>query len=684
MNTLTSLFDWLLAASLRASVLTLAVLAVQFLLQRHLSPRWRYALWLPVLAVLLMPVHPESRWSFETAFLSATRPAPQASGLPAAIVVEPTLTMAEPLPAQAAPVAAAASVGTWRQLGVLVWLGGSAGILLCGMLSFSRVLLRFKASRQPVGEELQRLIQETTQEVGLRHAPEVWIAPCISSPAVTGLLRPTLLLPERFDHSFTLAEVRLILQHELMHLKRRDLPVNALLCVLMALHWFNPLLWLAFIKVRADREAACDAQVLHKAPHSRRIEYGHALLKVETAFSPHSLSLGFVGIFQHGAALRSRIRCIATQRRAHPLMNGLAALAIVLMTFLGVTRAESPAFTVGQTLFRPGDSIRITSVVRTPESLSVSVEYELGSTEEATLSLHITTTNPDPVPTDPRQRIKVTKGRGIATLHHPKPSAGMPHVTFYDLKSGQGIGGVYFGTAEEAAQSQKMKLSYLADAKSAPMSGFMQNKVRRIILPRVAFNNASLEEALEFLKVKSREHDTTTNEKLKGVPIIFRNEGGPAGTITLSLTDVPLEEALRYITELAGYKFSVEPYAVIVHKPGQPRTIPSPGANINNQRAMAEAPPPGNAANIIIPEIKFSGVTLEEALEFIRLKAREFDPAKKGVNIVLKKGEHPSAPLITLELKDIPLPEALHYVAELANHSLASNANAYLLKPREP
>lgn len=680
MNMLTSLFDWFLAASLRASVLTLVVLVVQFLLQRHLSPRWRYALWLPVLAVLLMPVHPESRWSLETAFLPAAKAEAHAVALPPAAPVPLDLSVGEPMSAPV-PVAAAAVID-WQQLGMLLWFVGCTGILLCSALSFSRVLLRFKASRQPVGEKLQALIEQTSQEVGLRRTPEVWIAPSIGSPAVTGLLRPTLLLPERFDHSFTLSEVRLILQHELTHLKRRDLPVNALLCLLMALHWFNPLLWVAFLKVRADREAACDAQVLHNAPHTRRVEYGHALLKVESAFSPLSLSLGFVGIFQRGAALRSRIRSIASQRQAHPVMNVLAALCMVLMTFFGVTRAESPNYTIGQTLFRPGDSIRLTSVLRTADMISVSVEYELGSTDEATMALYITSTNSDRVPTDPRQRVTVTKGRGIATLHYPKPIAGMPHVTFYDKTSGQGIGGIYFGTPEEAAQSKMMKLGYLEEPKGNPMSGFMQNKVRKIILPRVSFDKASLEEAIEFIRVKSREHDTTTtNEKLKGVPIILRKDNGGDASITLSLTDVPVEEALRYITELAGYKYRVEPYAVVVQRTDvPPRTVTSPGAD--KKQAPTGVVPPGNAGHIIIPDIKFNGATLEEAVEFIRIKSREFDPAKKGVNIILKMGEKSSTALITLDLKDVPLPDALRYVAELAGHTLTADAQAYVLKPK--
>ncbi|MFN9971083.1 MAG: M56 family metallopeptidase, partial [Phycisphaerae bacterium] len=116
-----------------------------------------------------------------------------------------------------------------------------------------------------------------------------------------------------------------------------------MLCVMMALHWFNPLLWFAFYKARLDREAACDAQVLENAPPQRRVEYGHALLKAETAFAPLQVSLGFVGLFQRGAALRSRIQSIASHHQPHPAMKLITLASIGLLTFLGITRAEEPS-----------------------------------------------------------------------------------------------------------------------------------------------------------------------------------------------------------------------------------------------------------------------------------------------------------------------------------------------------
>lgn len=335
MNALTSTFEWLLAVSLRASLLTVLVVLFQVSFRRNLTARMRYALWLPVLVVLLMPVFPQSQWSIEHVLQTAPRPTPSTPAVISPAEMKPAPVVFEAPPPMTEPI-------NWQRLLVITWVSVSAGMLILGSLSFLLTLRRFKQARHPASDELLATLAQIASEMHLRYVPRVLIAFSVSSPAVTGLLRPTLLLPAEFDREFTPAEARLVLKHELMHLKRGDLPLNALMCVLMALHWFNPLLWIAFFKIRTDREAACDAQVLQDATRDHRVAYGHALLKVETAFSPRGLSLGFVGIFQRGSALRARIQSIATHRAPHPVMKSLITLCIVLMTFLGITQAQQP------------------------------------------------------------------------------------------------------------------------------------------------------------------------------------------------------------------------------------------------------------------------------------------------------------------------------------------------------
>lgn len=97
-------------------------------------------------------------------------------------------------------------------------------------------------------------------------------------------------------------------------------------------------------------------------------------------------------------------------------------------------------------------------------------------------------------------------------------------------------------------------------------SAYINEKMGRIRFPSVQFQGASLEEAIEFLRVKSRDLDVQEADPAKkGVNIILKTGDTPvSATISIDLTDVPMAEALRYITELAGMKFKVDSYAVLV------------------------------------------------------------------------------------------------------------------------
>jgi beta-lactamase regulating signal transducer with metallopeptidase domain len=336
MDTLTSLFDWVLVASGRASLLMMVVLLVQILVRHRVPAGWVYGLWLPVLMVLLIPVLPESSWSVSSITQTMNGPVPEhlvmgrsATGSTVSEVLG-AIEAGVPIP--------------WRKVLCLVWLGGVVGLVLIGIAAYTLALVKFQSELLPMGDGLRNEVVALAREVGLRRAPPVWVASAIRSPAVTGLLCPVMLLPAKFEELLVPHEARLVIKHELMHIRRGDLMVNALLCLLLAVHWFNPLLWLAFFRARLDREAACDAQVLDRVDQTQRVFYGHTLLKVEAAFSHRGRSFGYIGIFQRGMALRMRIQSIATAKQSHPhpLMKTVFILCLALLTFLGITKAAPP------------------------------------------------------------------------------------------------------------------------------------------------------------------------------------------------------------------------------------------------------------------------------------------------------------------------------------------------------
>lgn len=755
MNTLHAIFDWLSAASFRASLLTIAVFLLQAALRRHLTARMRYALWLPVLIVLLMPVFPPSRWSVETVFAKPPQPVQITSAPIDFSPGAPPVDHSPPLP-QPEPI-------DWQHLFIMAWLTGASGLLLFGSISFIITLRQIKRSRHPISDELTDTLAQIAREVSLRRVPRVWIASAIHSPAVTGFLRPTLLLPALFDRSFTPSEARLVLKHELMHLKRHDLPLNAVLCVLIALHWFNPLLWLAFFKARLDREAACDAQVLQNDSTDRRREYGHTLLKIETAFCPSGLSLGFVGIFQRGAALRSRIHSIATHKRPHALMRAIFIICVTGMTFLGITRAQQPPppkedapliaieikiiefkqatdwdfggrlpseedFPMNISLLSPAelnellreqirkDGVNITSyprmvtlsdkevliksVVNHPYKgkdgqiahLPIGLVLKLKPTlRDQTINLGIDLTDSELI--DP------VTGTAIAEIKVDHPTArSRIYKTLHETRDGQSS--VIAGWDDGKPQSKRPRLYVITPHVIKPEEGGLPGeislvgdsektdnpaskpvddpalaittKLQTILLPRVQFRGVSIEQALEFLRVKSREFDTLDKT---GVQFILRPGVTKAGRISLDLKDVPLIEALRYCTELAGLTYKVEPYAVVIgaakaEVPAKPEMT---------AKSDAKATDATRANKISLPRVEFRDATLVEAIEFIRATSREHDPDKKGVNILIK-GDGSGAK-ITLSLKNVPVSEALRYCAELSDHKLTSDAQSFLLTP---
>ena len=644
---MTPILDWLLATSLRASLLTAVVFLLQAALRKQLTARMRYALWLPVLVVLLMPAFPQSRWSVETIFTTAPQPR-QISSAPTAII-------SSSLPFEISLQASAPAPIDWTHICFISWLIGAAGMLLLGSLSFIFTLRRFKNSRHPVSAELSATVAQIACEVRLQHLPRVWMASTIQSPAVTGLLHPTLLLPVHFDDVFTPAEARLVLKHELMHLKRHDLPLNAILCVLMALHWFNPLLWLAFFKVRLDREAACDAQVLQNDNGDRRREYGLALIKVETAFCPRGLSLGFVGIFQRGNALRSRIQSIATQPTQNPIMKTTLSLCIVFLTFLGITKAAPPDNNGPQVLIEAkfieaGEEAKDLLAPFAATGASSSVGGMLNEGQLSALLKKIEATRRVDVLSTPRvttrsgQEAKIEIGREFA------------------YKDGEG---------KAATKNLGIKLTLLPKVTG-------ENQIDLNLSPQIVEFEGFLKHASGVEQPIFRERKVTANVSMtSGQTVVLRfpatstkqtTEDRSAGSVTTKTENVTTHTMVFVTARL------VDPAT------GKPVDTKPASENSVLQAKREPSPAEVQANKIILPKVQFQEATLAEAVEFLRIKSRELDPEKKGLNILLKPGGDPKA-RITLSLKDVPALEALRYCAELAGHQLSADENTLIVSP---
>ncbi len=111
---------------------------------------------------------------------------------------------------------------------------------------------------------------------------------------------------------------------------------------------------------------------------------------------------------------------------------------------------------IGQTSFPFGDSIEITSVVRSNDRLMAKGHYQLVSRDQATLALYLTTRSTNAAPTDSRQTLQISKGSGDFELVHTHLVPGLPHVSMY--ADGRPFAGIYFGNKDEAVVESKLDL----------------------------------------------------------------------------------------------------------------------------------------------------------------------------------------------------------------------------------
>jgi RND family efflux transporter MFP subunit len=240
---------------------------------------------------------------------------------------------------------------------VVVWAIGAAGLLARLILANVRFHRKLRRLSVPAGPRLAELLESCKREVRIRARLAAFETQAVEIPALFGVFRPKLLLPEGLPQSLTPQELRHVLRHELAHLRRRDVPLDWLATLLAVLHWLNPLVWVALRRMRSDRELACDETVLACTGGQDARGYGRTMLKLLEALSRPARLAGVVGIVEGETEMNRRVRMIADfkQGKRRWSMIGIAlllALGLVTLTNAQPGRQGAKA-SAGESATRP-------------------------------------------------------------------------------------------------------------------------------------------------------------------------------------------------------------------------------------------------------------------------------------------------------------------------------------------
>lgn len=332
----------LLKTSLLGSLAILAMLVLKPLWRERYRAKTRCWLWLAMAAFLLLPVD----FSVKNAPVQAAPPkdytlfvgtdktaiqstdnlfgdmAEKSGQSPAQVrdtIIQRPVTNPEQKTTRYIPVTTILFYG---------YLAGAAAFLLYQGLSyalFRRTVRRWK--RDVARADYAAMLSDTARDLGVS-APEMIVCEAISTPAVTGLLRPRLLLPhERYD----VQELRYILRHELCHLKRRDMIFKLVLLAANAMHWFNPVVYLMLRQADEDIELACDSAATDGLELPERAAYSRTLLAaVQSSVRALPATTCFGGTVER---LKRRITNVLGAQKKRGL--GIVALVLALTLTAG-------------------------------------------------------------------------------------------------------------------------------------------------------------------------------------------------------------------------------------------------------------------------------------------------------------------------------------------------------------
>jgi len=349
-------FEWLLETTVQASLLICLIFLVQLILRGKLGIRWHYCLWLLLLIRLVMPWAPKSRMSIFNLIPPLAGqsqiefvPDDTAYGGFNLDVVGVGINESTPVSMSGVPqeipeaITAAPEKPVFLELAdmlPLLWLIGALVLAVYVFASNFNLRRTIKKACPLRDRKILDLLEKCKSQMGLRTILRVVVTDRVKGPALFGFIRPRLLLPRGMIEALSLEELRCIFLHELAHLKRHDIFVSYLVCLVQILHWFNPLVWLAFYRMRADRELACDALVLSTMNIDEPQKYGQAIISLVELFYQNRYLPTTVGIMENKSQLKGRIVMITNFNKDSKKLTLPAVLLILMVACISLTNAQ--------------------------------------------------------------------------------------------------------------------------------------------------------------------------------------------------------------------------------------------------------------------------------------------------------------------------------------------------------
>lgn len=328
-------FDWVINSSLKVSILIVAIFLIRKLMKGKTSPKLNHILWLIVMLRMIIPDIYQSGFNiykYSSSFNKDMHAIEASYGKFNQIDINSIEYIANEVDSSYSNQTNSPLKGiNIKSIFFFIWFIGVSlilGITLIINLNFLSKISRGNIIRKA---SVIDILDKCKEDMGVSKDILIIEADQVKSVGILGFFNPRILFPEGLISKLDDDNLRYVFLHELSHLKRKDIMTNWVISILTAFHWFNPIVWYGFYKMREDSEICCDSLVMTYLRKDEAINYGYTIIKLAENLSRKSIMPVSASIAGNKSQTKRRISMIKMFSK-YPYKLSVTAILIIALS----------------------------------------------------------------------------------------------------------------------------------------------------------------------------------------------------------------------------------------------------------------------------------------------------------------------------------------------------------------